>query len=117
MAHFRTAYGQREIILTGTVAAETKVGDLVIVTGTYDAATITKTTALSLATHIIAQSDMTLEYGHVPVEDRNWKYVPTVAATAAGVTKKVAVFEIIDKNDIILEAGNGETATPPSGNS
>ena len=106
MAHFRTAYGQREIILTGTVASELKVGDLVAVTGTYNNASISaKKTSIAQATHIIAQSDMTLEYGHVPVENRDWKYVPTVAA---GSNKKVAVFAITDKNDIIPDAG--ETA-------
>jgi hypothetical protein len=105
MAHFRTAYGQREIILTGSVSSECKVGDLVTVTGTVDNATVKKATSLAAATHIIAQSDMTLEYGHVPVENRDYRYVPTVAA---GSKKKVAVFEIIDKMDIVLE--NGETA-------
>lgn len=108
MAHFKTAYGQREIILDAKVAAMSgnntghiKVGDLVtLTTDNYGVHTITEVAALTNATHIVAQSDMTLEYGHVPVENRDWKYVPNVAVSTT--VKKVALFQIIDKNDVIV---------------
>ena len=103
MAHFKTAYGQREIILDATVAVEMKVGDLAKVT--FDAsgyAAVAKATGLSDATHIIAQSDMTMIHNKaVPVERRDYAYDPTVAASTSA-KKKVAVFAIIDKNDVIV---------------
>lgn len=108
MAHFKTAYGQREIILDAKVAAMSgnntghiKVGDLVTLsTDTYGVHTITEVAALTNATHIVAQSDMTLEYGHIPVESRDYRYSPNVATSTT--VKKVALFQIIDKNDIIV---------------
>lgn len=103
MAHFKTAYGQREIILDATVAVDMNVGDLVKVT--FDAsgyAAVAKATGLSDATHIIAQSDMTMIHNKaVPVEHRDYKYNPKVAASTTA-KKKVAVFAIIDKNDVIV---------------
>ena len=99
MAHFRTAYDQREIPVDAKVAANVKVGDMVVLADD----TITKTTTLETATHIVAQSDMTLEYGHVPVEFRNYNYDPTVKASTT--KKKVALYQIIDKTDIILDEG------------
>ena len=107
MAHFKTAYGQREIILDAKVAAMSgnstgyiKVGDLVALTESNGVYTITEKSALADATHIVAQSDMTLEYGHIPVEKRDYKYSPTVAVTTT--PKRVALFQITDNNDIIV---------------
>lgn len=100
MAHFRTAYDQREIPVDVKVAANVKVGDMVTLANDE----ITKTTALATATHIVAQSDMTLEYGHVPVEFRNYNYDPTVKASPSA-KKKVALYQIKDKTDIILDEG------------
>lgn len=37
--------------------------------------------AKEAATHMIAQSDMTMEYGHVPVENRDYRYFPYVYNT------------------------------------
>ena len=54
---------------------------------------------------------MTMEYGHVPVENRDYKYSDEVAATIAAAgpvtastpTKKVALFAITDKDDLIVK--------------
>lgn len=114
-AKFKTAYLQREIPVEVAVigSAALEVGQLVTLTPTNGtnpdyiaaAAGSTKEAALTAATHIIAQSDMTMEYGHVPVEDRDYRYSPEVAATAASIsasapTKKVALFKLINKDDV-----------------
>ncbi len=122
--HFITAYLQREIpVDIAVVAADTtkkfRVGELVTlepadsdapaylhVASGDDAATV-----LTNATHIIAQSDMTLGYGHAKVENGDYRYSDEVAPTitdgkvpnAASETKKVALFAIMDKNDIIVQ--------------
>ena len=97
-AKFRTAYDQREIVIDAKVAADVTVGTLVTVTfGTPN--NIAAASTLAAATHIIAQSDMTMEYGHVPVENRDYRYSDKVAAST--VEKKVALFQISDKNDVI----------------
>lgn len=121
---FRTAHGQREIPMDIIVAgdADLHVGQLVTLEPedsdkpayVYPATGDDKATALTNATHIIAQSDMTMEYGHVPVEDRNYTYSDVVARsttndapTTVGAvsvnskTKKIALFDISDKTDIV----------------
>ena len=88
-------------------AANVKVGQLV----KLDNGAITEVNTLADATHLIAQSDMTMEYGHVPVENRDYKYSDEVAATIAAAgpvtastpTKKVALFAITDKDDLIVK--------------
>lgn len=95
MASFKTGYLQKEQVLDVKVAANINVGDLVKVSGD----TMSKATNLSDAQYIVAQSDMTMEYGHVPVEKRDWNYSDVVAAS--NTTKKVAVFYILDKSDVI----------------
>ena len=50
--------------------------------------------------YIVAQSDQTMEYGHVPVELRDYRYVDTVADKTT--VKKVALFRIINPKDVIL---------------
>lgn len=114
-AKFKTAYLQREIPVEVAVigSAALEVGQLVTLTPTNGtnpdyiaaAAGATAAAALSAATHIIAQSDMTMEYGHVPVEDRDYKYSPKVAVTAGSIStsspkKKVALFKLINKDDV-----------------
>lgn len=114
-AKFKTAYLQREIPVDVAVigSAALEVGQLVTLTPTNGtnpdyiaaAAGANHDAALTAATHIIAQSDMTMEYGHVPVEDRDYRYSPEVAATAASIsasapTKKVALFKLINKDDV-----------------
>ena len=113
MASFRTAYLQREVYLDADVvgSAPLKVGDCVQyheATGTV-AAYIQKS-SFANATHIIAQSDQTLAYGHVPVENRDYRYNPevkqTLAAAPASATtntwKHLALYKIINRDDIIL---------------
>lgn len=122
---FKTAYDQREIPVDIVVAgaADLKVGQLVTLEPAdedapeyiYPATGADAATVLTNATHIIAQSDMTMEYGHVPVENRDYKYSDVVkrsntdgaATTVEAVSntsekKKVALFAISDKTDIIV---------------
>ena len=111
---FKTAYDQREIALDVAVVGTTDlhVGELVkyVAAASGKPAYIVAAAGLAEATHIIAQSDMTMEYGHVPVENRDYKYSDVVAAnvSAAGSvattteTKKVAVFAVTDKDDVIV---------------
>lgn len=96
-AHFKTAYKQREVVLDTkvkddlTVGALCKRGD----TGLEGVETVAD------AEFIVAQSDTTLGYGHIPVELRDFKYNPAVAKSST--EKKVAVFRIINPDDIILD--------------
>lgn len=110
--HFITAYLQREIPLELAVVGNLRVGQLVTLTpsdGTNPAkiaaaAGASAEAVLAAATHIVAQSDMTLGYGHIPVENRDYKYNDAVAATSsATTTKHVALYAINDKNDIIVQ--------------
>ena len=114
-ASFKTAYLQREIPMTVAVAGDKPlvVGEMVTLTAASGAipASIKSAVTVAAATHIIAQSDMTMEYGHVPVENRDYKYSDEVAATIAAAgpvaastpTKKVALFAITDKDDLIVK--------------
>lgn len=100
--HFKTAYLQKETVEDVTLAAALNVGQLVTLSGSAlsAAAGSSESAALSAATHIIAQSDQTMAYGHVPVENRDYKYSPVVAASTT-TTKKVALFKLVDKNDVL----------------
>lgn len=118
--HFITAYLQREIpmdiavktsALTETAALA--VGDLVkfiASTGTNIPAYIEAATGINDATHIIAQSDATINAGHVLVENRDYRYSDkvlgtiTAAASSGSPTKRVALYAITDKNDIIVDS-------------
>lgn len=94
-AHFKTALGQREIVLDAKVAADLTVGQLC----KFDGTTLTASTAAPVkGDYIIAQSDMTMEYGHIPVEHRDYRYNPKVAASTT--VKKVAVFSVVDVADV-----------------
>lgn len=97
-AHFKTGWLQREIVLEAKVSEDLVVGALCTLTedtlaGAEDVAT---------ATHIVAQSDMTLGYGHIPVELRDYKYDPKLVKSDEE-TKKVALFRIVDPTDVILD--------------
>lgn len=107
---FKTAYLQHEVVETVAVVGDMVVGQLV----TYVPATTTVQAYIKTAnnvddaTHIIAQSDMTMEYGHVPVENRDYRYSEVVAKTTAttpttltGTKKKVAMFNVYDVDDIV----------------
>ena len=101
MAHFKTGWMQKEQVLDVKVATDVKVGDMVALNP--DGETLDKTMSLSSADYIIAQSDMTMEYGHIPVEQHDHRYSDKVAQSST--KKKVAVFFILDESDIILENG------------
>ena len=85
-----------------------QVGDLVkIVGGALQLVVATNATSGSEVTptvttdmYIVAQSDMTMEYGHVPVENRDYRYSDVVADSTA--KKHVALFKVINPDDIIL---------------
>lgn len=109
-AKFITAYGQREIPMDVAVIGSTdfEVGQLVTLTAKNGEvpAYIAAAASATAGTHIIAQSDMTMEYGHVPVEDRNYTYSNKVKATATSAsktspTKKVALFQVT-KDDVVV---------------
>ena len=93
---FKTAYDAREIVLDAKVTAELVVGQLVKLNGSGE---LVAATAKSDAAYMVAQSDMTMEYGHVPVENRNYAYSDKVAVSATN--KKIAVFPLTDKDDVI----------------
>lgn len=88
-AKFKTAYDQREIVMDVAVIGDVVVGEMVeikpstedrpAICSKLDASTIAG--AKEEASHIIAQSDMTMEYGHVPVENRDYRYSDKVAST------------------------------------
>lgn len=97
-AHFKTALGQREIVLDCKVAADLVVGQVCkLASGSLSAST---STAAVAGDYIIAQSDMTMEYGHVPVENRDYAYSPKVKASTSN--KKVAVFAVTDVSDVYV---------------
>lgn len=118
--HFITAYLQREIPLDIAVktsalteAAALEVGQLVTLVASAGAdipAYIEAAASLAVATHIIAQSDVTMNAGHVPIENRDYKYsnkilgTITAAAAKGSPTKHVALYAITDKNDILVDA-------------
>lgn len=102
---FKTAYLQREIPVDAAVmhgdglvvgnlvklvkATANTVPYIVAANGNDEAA------ALADATHIIAQSDMTLEYGHVPVEYQDYRYKKTVACTVVPGTANAAFLGVV----------------------
>lgn len=119
---FKTAYLQHEVALDlkvkaagGVASGDTPstsqilhVGDIVkivnnelqlVVAGASTENAIADP-ALTTDMYIVAQSDQTMEYGHVPVELRDYRYVDTVADKTT--VKKVALFRIINPQDVIL---------------
>lgn len=118
MAGFKTAYLQREVWLDLDVVGDCKVGDCVKVTA--ETATVQgymQKSSFANATHIVAQSDQTLAYGHVPVENRDYRYDPTVKQTVAtaptGKTttwKHVALYKIINKDDVVLDPDGNDVS-------
>lgn len=101
MARFKTGYLQREIPIVATLAANLKVGQICTFSGVDGTAlaALGDSAAVAVGQYIIAQSDMTMGDGHVPVENRNYKYSDVVAASTTA--KTVAVFRIDDLGDII----------------
>ena len=122
MAHFKTAYLQREewhdVDVVGSAAL--KVGDCVqLHEATSTVAAYIQKSTFANATHIIAQSDQTIGYGHVPVENRDYRYHPEVAVTLAAAPatattttwKHVALYRISNnKADVILAADGSDVS-------
>lgn len=110
---FKTAYLQHEIVedvkVTAGKGQVLHVGDIVKITngvlGLVLSASATSANgvsfpALTTDMYIVAQSDQTMEYGHVPVEMRDYRYDDKVADKATA--KKVALFRIINPQDVIV---------------
>ena len=101
---FKTAYLQREEVLDAKPQEELEIGHLVTFTptdGKLSKKEGTDASAIAVGDYIIAQSDMTTEYGHALVENRDYSYSPKVAASTDAF-KKVAVFRVTDPTDIII---------------
>ena len=110
---FKTAYLQHEIVEDVKVTAGKNqvlhVGDIVKITNgvlglvlsaSAASASAVSFPALTTDMYIVAQSDQTMEYGHVPVEMRDYRYDDKVADKATA--KKVALFRIINPQDVIV---------------
>lgn len=110
---FKTAYLQHEIVEDVKVTAGKNqvlhVGDIVKITNgvlglvlsaSASAAGSVVFPALTTDMYIVAQSDQTMECGHVPVEMRDYRYDNKVADKATA--KKVALFRIINPQDVIV---------------
>lgn len=110
---FKTAYLQHEVVEDVKVTAGKNqvlhVGDIVKITngvlGLVLSASAASASAVSFPVlttdmYIVAQSDQTMEYGHVPVEMRDYRYDDKVADKATA--KKVALFRIINPQDVIV---------------
>ena len=110
---FKTAYLQHEIVEDVKVTAGKNqvlhVGDIVKITNgvlglvlsaSASAAGSVVFPALTTDMYIVAQSDQTMEYGHVPVEMRDYRYDNKVADKVTA--KKVALFRIINPQDVIV---------------
>ena len=125
MAHFKTAYLVAavpvDVAVVGTDSARKTAihrGDCVkFVPATSTKVAYIEKATFANATHIVALTDMTISDGHVKTDAKNYKPSSLVAATVAaaptantnGETKKVGLYPIFDKNDVILDAdGNGD---------
>ncbi len=131
LGSFETAYLQREVPEDVVVKSDghlvvgqmVKLADHTITT--LSAGTIPA--ARDEATHIVAQSDMTMEYGHVPVEDRDYRYSPNVAGTilpTSAVANFLGAYETLqdapaaaagNKDKHILVLADGKVYTNTSG--
>lgn len=100
-AEFKTAYLQREVPVMATLAAALRVGQVCTFSGVDGTAlaAISDSTAIAAGQWIVAQSDMTMGEGNVPVEYRDHRYSDVVAASTT--PKHVALFRINDPSDII----------------
>ena len=107
---FKTAYLQREIVVDAKPQADLEIGHLV--TFEADSGNLSKksgTTAADIAAgdYIVAQSDITMEYGHVKVENRDYSYSPVVKQSTDKF-KKVALFRVNNPDDIIITDAEGD---------
>lgn len=132
LGSFETAYLQREVPEDVVVASDSHfvVGQMVkLENGTIKTLSAgTVPAARDEATHIVAQSDMTMEYGHVPVEDRDYRYSPNVVGTilpTSAVANFLGAYETLqdapaavaaeNKDKHILVLADGKVYTNTSG--
>ena len=115
LREFKNAYLQKAIKLDDVAVLSTeandvfKIGQVVNITAAAAGvpAYLSKDTTPVVGDYIIAQSDDTIGYGHVSVEDKDYKpkgYVAVTEATAAdaaSITKSVVVYKITDLDDLI----------------
>lgn len=131
LGSFETAYLQREVPEDVVVKSDSHlvVGQMVKLANhtitTLSAGTVPA--ARDEATHIVAQSDMTMEYGHVPVEDRDYRYSPNVTGTilpTSAVANFLGAYETLqdapaaatgNKDKHILVLADGKVYTNTSG--
>ena len=99
MAHFKTAYLQREIVMDVKVTKDLKVGDLVELSLVGNEPDEIAPAELSAATHIIAQSDMTMN--RKDYTQHTYEYSDKVAASTVN-KKKVAVYAIVEVEDVVV---------------
>lgn len=115
-AEFKTAYLQREMVMDMKLASSTqaassdgliplngyKVGEIVYASAADTLSPRSTIASVAVGDYIIAQSDQTLQYnGHIPVENRDYRYSPAVASSATA-AKKLALFKIINLDDVKL---------------
>lgn len=110
-ANFKTAYLQREVPLDVKVSSGTlqlHIGDVVsitsagVVTARSNSVEATAKGAVAVGDYIVAQSDMTMEYGHVPVENRDYRYSDEV--NLGTTAKKAAFFRINNLEDVNIDS-------------
>jgi len=127
-ASFKTAYLQREVVEDFEPAAtfpktvdsgydgKAHVGDVFYLNSgeftrresSVNAATVKA--AVQVGDYVLAQSDMTMGYGHVPVENRDYRYSDEVKMTD-GVVKKFALYLITNLDDLILDTYSYQVTT------
>lgn len=127
MAHFKTAYLEAavpvDVVVVGTITNPTRKqailrGDCVKLTpATATVHAYIEKASFANATHIVALTDMTIADGHVRTDLKNYKPSELVAANSIGVpdnktkeTKKVGLYPIFDKYDVVLDADGNDVA-------
>ncbi len=118
-AKFRTAYLQREVVMDAIVVGNDalEVGELAVVSSYGENPVIVEAvtandvpTALTEATHIMAQSDTTMEYGHVPVEYRDYKYSDEIKVSVAALANFKGFYANAAALAGISQPATGDTA-------
>lgn len=100
-AQFKTAFGQREIVLDTKVAADLHVGYLVNLSGSGDTTSIAAATSATVTEgqYIVAQSDMTMD--RRDYSKYEFEYSDVVKESTS--LKKVALFRVNDPSDVIAK--------------
>lgn len=105
-AKFKTALGQRTVIVNCYVNQEAHVGDLVTLS---NGSSLTLATSFDVATHIVALSDMTIS-GMINYIGDDYSDVVKMSSKA----KNVGLYPIIDKADLIVSGTYPEPPSDPS---